>query len=293
MALYVLTSASGSPGVSTAAAGLAYHWPRPVLLLDADPTGTSALFAGHFQGALEPGAGLIDLAVAAAEGRLDEAFAAAIAKLPDSDVRFLAGIRSHEQAHSLQTSVAPTARPTAPPRRGRPRRHRRRRTPGGGRQPRASSSTARDVVALVTRNSLVSLAGARSWAASLCARFTEHGGTSRLGLMIVEDIPRRVQAYGDGQVARALQLPVLASLPYDKDVAEVYSHGARPTKHFKTSGLVKAYAAAALALRLVHAGNLDELAGRQVTRQDRVVAAARALATRGRAITESNGLTDA
>jgi hypothetical protein len=113
-------------------------------------------------------------------------------------------------------------------------------------------------------------------------------------MMIVEDAPRRVQAYGEGQVARALHLPVVANLPHDKDVAEVYSHGARRPKNFETSGLVKAYAASAEALQLMHAGNLDELAGRQSTRQDRIAAAARSLATRGRTTTlEENGPTDA
>ena len=51
--------------------------------------------------------------------------------------------------------------------------------------------------------------------------------------------------------------------------------------------------ASAEALRMLHAGNLDELAGRQGTRQDRIVAAARSLATRGGRITnESNGPSD-
>lgn len=290
MALYVLTSASGSPGVSTVAAGLAYHWPRPVLLLDADPTGTSALLAGHFRGELEPGLGLIDLAVAAAEERLEEAFAAAIAKLPDSDVRFLAGIRSHEQAHSL-ASLWPHLLEVL---------HRLDEAGhdvivDAGRLGLVGSPSLlidrADLVVLVTRNSLVSLAGARSWATSMRARFAEHGSSARLGMMLVQDAPRRVQAYGDRQVARSLQLSVLANLPYDKDVAEVYSHGSRPPKNFETSGLVKAYAASAEALRMVHAGNLDELAGRQTNRQDRIAAAARSLAGRGR-ITEPNGAID-
>lgn len=290
MALYVLTSASGSPGVSTAAAGLAYHWPRPVLLLDADPTGTSALLAGHFRGELEPGLGLIDLAVAAAEDRLEEAFASAITKLPDSDVRFLAGIRSHEQAHSL-SSLWPQLLGVL---------HRLDEAGhdvivDAGRLGLVGSPNLlidrADLVVLVTRNSLVSLAGARSWTASMRSRFAEHGSSARLGMMLIQDTPRRVQAYGDGQVARALQLPVLASLPYDKDGAEVYSHGARPPKNFETSGLVKAYAASAEALRMVHAGNLDELAGRPTNRQDRIAAAARSLAARGRT-PQPNGATD-
>lgn len=290
MAVYVLASASGSPGVSTAAAGLAYHWPRPALLLDADPTGSSALLAGHFRGELEPGLGLIDLAVAVAEDRLDEAFAAAIAKLPDSDARFLGGIRSHEQAHSL-ASLWPHLLPVL---------HRLDEAGhdvivDAGRLGLVGSPSMlidrADLVVLVTRNSLVALAGARSWATSLRARFAEHGSSARLGMMLIQDAPRGVQSYGDGQVARSLQLPVFATLPCGNDVAEVYSHGSRPPKNFETSGLVKAYAAAAEALRIVHAGNLEELAGRPTNGQDRIAAAARSLAARDR-IPEPNGATD-
>jgi hypothetical protein len=215
MALYVLASASGSPGVSTAATGLAYNWPRPVLLVDADPTGSSALLAGRFRGGLEPCPGLIDLAVAAAEGRLDEAFAQAIVKLPDGEVRYLPGIRSHEQAHSLR-SLWPQLLGVL-----------RRLDEAGhdvivdagrlGLEGSAGELIDRaDVVTLLTRNSLVALAGARSWAATLRTRFAETGGSARLGLMIVQDTAHRVQAYGDGQVARALQLPVLATLPHDQ-----------------------------------------------------------------------------
>jgi len=48
MAVIVLASASGSPGVSTTALGLTLNWHRPVLLVDADPTGSSSVFAGYF-----------------------------------------------------------------------------------------------------------------------------------------------------------------------------------------------------------------------------------------------------
>lgn len=229
MALYVLTSASGSPGVSTVATGLTYNWPRPVLLIDADPTGTSALLAGHFRGELEPGPGLIDLAVAAAEGHLDEAFPTAITKLPDSDVRFLAGIRSHEQAHSLR-SLWPQLLDVL------------QRLDEAGHDVIVDAGRLglvgcphdlidrADVVVLVTRNSLVSLAGARSWAANLRTRFAEHGGVSRLGLLIVNDVPRRVQAYSSGQVARALQLPVIATVPHDRDAAGCTPTARQPSK---------------------------------------------------------------
>jgi len=39
MALIALASATGAPGVSTTALGLALNWPRPVVLVEADPNG--------------------------------------------------------------------------------------------------------------------------------------------------------------------------------------------------------------------------------------------------------------
>ncbi|MGK2852999.1 MAG: hypothetical protein ACSLE3_02645, partial [Microbacteriaceae bacterium] len=65
MALIALASASGSPGVTTTAMGLALAWPRPVLLVEADPTGGSGLLAGYFRGTREYTAGLIELALTA------------------------------------------------------------------------------------------------------------------------------------------------------------------------------------------------------------------------------------
>ena len=50
MTLTVLTSASGSPGVSTSALGMSLAWSKPVLLVEADPTGGSAILAGWFHG---------------------------------------------------------------------------------------------------------------------------------------------------------------------------------------------------------------------------------------------------
>ena len=53
MAVIALTSASGSPGVTTTAVALAFLWPRPVVLVEADPTGGSAILAGYFRGTRE------------------------------------------------------------------------------------------------------------------------------------------------------------------------------------------------------------------------------------------------
>ena len=101
MATIVLTSASGSPGVTTTALGLAFSWPRPVLLVEADPTGGSGVLAGYFQGMVEPGAGLIDLALAHRQSTLAETLPKVVQNWPPSTVSLLSGIRSHDQARSL------------------------------------------------------------------------------------------------------------------------------------------------------------------------------------------------
>ncbi|MCB0909871.1 MAG: hypothetical protein KDB63_22470, partial [Nocardioidaceae bacterium] len=63
MAVVALASASGSPGVTTTSLGLALAWPRPVLLVEADPTGGSGILAGFFRGLREYDAGLVEVAL--------------------------------------------------------------------------------------------------------------------------------------------------------------------------------------------------------------------------------------
>ena len=98
MSLIVLTSASGSPGVSTTAIGLALVWPRPVLLVDADPTGGSAFLAGYFRAEPAPPEGLPELVLAARDGRLGELLPQTLLEVDGSRVRLLPGLRSHAQA---------------------------------------------------------------------------------------------------------------------------------------------------------------------------------------------------
>ena len=114
MALIVLASARGSPGVSTTALGLTLNWHRPVLLVDADPTGSSAVFAGYFHGTQEPTGGLINLALALRDGTLGAALPRETllldAEAPaERSAWLLPGIRAHEQAPSLLPLWEPLA----------------------------------------------------------------------------------------------------------------------------------------------------------------------------------------
>ena len=47
MPVFTIASVSGSLGVTTLAVGLALTWPRPVVLVEADPSGGSAILAGY------------------------------------------------------------------------------------------------------------------------------------------------------------------------------------------------------------------------------------------------------
>ena len=165
---------------------------------------------------------------------------------------FLPGIRSHEQAPSLLPLWEPLAEQLrALDRNGQDV------IVDAGRlglvgwpQPLIAAS---DLTLLVTRNSLPALAGARSWAKALRDQFAAVGGLSRLGAP-----PRRRgrtlaggadgRARGSGptpprHIAKALQIPVVASVDWDPEVAEVYSHGARKPRKFESSGLLRSYRA--------------------------------------------------
>ena len=64
MAILLLTSASGAPGVTTSAVGLTLAWPRPVLLADCDPGAHQAVLAGYLAGQSAGGKGLLRVAEA-------------------------------------------------------------------------------------------------------------------------------------------------------------------------------------------------------------------------------------
>ena len=50
MAVVSVFSVGGAPGVTVSSLGLALSWPRPVLLVDANPNAGSAVLAGYLRG---------------------------------------------------------------------------------------------------------------------------------------------------------------------------------------------------------------------------------------------------
>ncbi|SDT02114.1 hypothetical protein SAMN04488543_2860 [Friedmanniella luteola] len=226
MAVVVLVSAAGSPGVTTSALGLALGWPRPVVVVEADPTGGSAVLAGYFRGATAPAGGLLDLASAEREGRLAEALPSVLVPVPDSTVQLLPGVRAHGQARSLAGLWHPLAGVLS----------------GlealgqdvivdGGRlglegwpEPLLAGA---DLVLLAVRSDLVSLAAARSWADTLRTGH-EHAGGAGVGLLLVG----AGRPYSGREISAVLQLPVTAGLAWDEGSAAVLSRGAVPARRF-------------------------------------------------------------
>lgn len=245
MALIVLASANGSPGVTTSALGLAMSWPRPTVLVEADPTGARAIPAGYFRGSQLPtDATIVDLAVAHRQGSLAEDLPRMVMRIPGTHVHLLCGPLRHNQARGLDSLWEPLA--------------------GvfkslehngqdvivdAGRLGLEGSpfklTAAADLALLVTRSTLPALVAASSWAPTLREAFTRAGAESSLGTLLVgQGMP-----YGPSEVAKVLQMPVVASLAWDPASAEVFSRGTKAPRKFEGSNLSKSLRACVQAIR--------------------------------------------
>jgi len=221
VSIIVFTSASGSPGVTTTTLGLSCTWPRQAIAVEADPVGGSSMLAGYFRGFTAPSLSLVDLLMAHRGGRLAEQFPESLIRIQGTNASVLPGPRSHAQAYSALELWEPLAWVW-----------------------RALESSETDVlidagrlgmesfahhllqtadlVVLVTRTDLPSLAAARQWA--------ERAAADRD--LRPESAPWTVVAVGDGrpysvrEVSSVLGLPVVASLGVDPRGAAVYSVGA-------------------------------------------------------------------
>jgi hypothetical protein len=239
--IVTLTAARGGTGVTTAAVGLAAVWPRRVLLVEADPCGYSAILAGPLGARVPVGAGILDAAMAAREGRLAHALPGMLVELPGTRARVLPGLAAAAQRGSLTPAVwldlAAELRTWS--------------TDTGtdllidtGRLADAAHPAGlhalADLVCLVTRPDLVGVSSARNWADTLADTLPD---PARLRLLVAGGHP----AYTGAQVADYLRLPLLADLGSDPVAAAHYSGGERlPRRH--RGPLTRSLPAAAAAL---------------------------------------------
>lgn len=240
MALIVLMSASGSPGVTTSALGLALSWPRPVILVDADPTGARAIPAGYFKGAQLPtDHTVVDLAVSHRQGTLAEDLPKMLTPIVESPARLLAGPLNHYQSRALDGLWEPlSAVFKSLERTGQDV------IVDAGRLGLESFPmklvTQADLALLTTRTTLPALVAASSWAPTLRESFAKAGGLDSLGVLVVGE----KRPYGNGEVSKVLGRPVTASLAWDPESAAVYSEGAARSRKFATAPLNKSLRAA-------------------------------------------------
>lgn len=239
MALIVLTSARGAPGVTTTALALTLNWHRPVILIEADVTGSSSILAGYFSTAVEHTRGLIDLATAHQRGQLSWQLHALTLPLPidrsDSDHRFLPGLQQAVQAASMP-ALWPTlaAHASALDQAG---------TDvivdagrlgtAGGPEPLIRAA---DTVLLLTRTQMTSIAAINAVLPSLRRDLAEKGsGDDTLSIVTVGN----GRPYEVSEIRASLGVPVLATVAWDPPNAEVYSDGAAPNRRHEHSAFVR------------------------------------------------------
>lgn len=244
MALIALTSASGSPGVTTTALGLALSWPRPVVLVDADPTGGRSIPAGYFRGTLPVEANIMDLALAQRRGSLASTLSSSLIQVPNSHVQLLCGPLQHNQARSLGPLWKPLAAVL-------------RELEHNGQDVIIDAGrlglegmpfdllSEADLALLVTRTHLPALLGASSWVPDLNEAFVQVGKHSRLqALLVGPGMP-----YKPAEAQKVVQMPILADIAWAPADANVYFLGQQPSRRFKSSDLQRSLNATIQAIR--------------------------------------------
>jgi hypothetical protein len=238
MAILILTSTSGSPGVTTLAVGLALAWPRSVLLADCDPGAHQSVLAGYLGGQSPNGKGLIRVAEAHRDGRplrdvvIDQTltltsesgpsrlFLPGFAK-PGSANLFGGVWRDLSEAFDRLDDAGIDVLVDA----GRNT---------GQRLPTPLLEGAA-LTCLVLRSNLRSVMSARVHAGSLQEQAQLSGAESPLGLIVVGE----GQPYGRDEIAKALGIPTVATVALDPAAALHLSDGAPRPRKFEVSSFAK------------------------------------------------------
>ncbi len=239
MAILLLTSTGGSPGATTTAVGLALTWPRPVLLVDCDPGAHQSILAGYLAGSSASGKGLLRVAEAHRDRRsLREVVIDQAMPLTDQDDRrrlFLPGFtKPGSAAHfgAVWPDLAETFDRLSDVdidviadcgrlgQLGLP----------------ASMVERSALTAVVLNSSLRSVMSARVHLPTIRDHGRPGGDTGRgFGLIVVGE----GQPYGQGEIAKALDAPVLGVIADDHSSALHLSDGRPRHRRFDSSPLMR------------------------------------------------------
>jgi hypothetical protein len=223
MAIVALVSPKGSPGVTTTALACALTWHRRLVLAECDPAGGS-IMAGYLGGAVPGPRGIGELAVAELrDGRLDRDFWSQLIDLdaPRRERLLLPGIVDPAQSGSVSPLWQRFADFFLALEKGEPaydvivdcgRLH--------APNPAWPILRAAALVLVVTGARLPDLSSARATIAALQRDFREHRvAAGSLRLLLVGD------GHAQGEISKALELPVIARLQHDPRTAEVLTLG--------------------------------------------------------------------
>lgn len=218
MAIVTIGSASGAPGVSTTALMMGALWPRPAILIDADPKGGSPFLAGHLHGEMRPG--LVELIMAHQQHLLPDALPRLLIDIPGTELRVLPGLRAQVQA-AAAAQVWPALLAEL----------RRLSIEDGvdtiidvGRlgmaawpQPLVLGS---DVLVVMCGSGLPELAAVQPWLTWL----RDTGPGPAVGVLLANE----GRPYSAREVQRQLEVPVVGVVPRDERTARRWSHGEEP-----------------------------------------------------------------
>lgn len=243
MAIVVLTSAGHSPGVTSTALGLALTWPRPVLLVDADRNPTQSILAGYLRGEQSGQHGLAGLLQAVRERRaLEDVLEAQTIELPalapttERAARLLPGF-PHPGVVGLFNAAWADLMAALSTHGSDVLIDAGRIGPEGLPLPLAQAA---DLVLMVTRTSLVSLAGVRLYLPGL----VEAAGSDRTAMALVG----AAMPYGRSEIQDQFGTTIAAEIEYAPTAAAVLSDGAPQPRRFATSGYFRSLSTAATSI---------------------------------------------
>lgn len=250
--LIALTSAKGSPGVTTTALALALCWPRSVVLAELDPAGGDVL-AG-FGGARLATGGLEDVVFAAHRGSLKPQLQSHLVRLDAAGrARLLPGLADPAAARTVDWDLLAAALADLD-------------ADGAdvladcGRLRAENFPTAavrRAAAVLVVTGSTLRAAHAATSAVAEVRGLLAERGTAARGLAALVVGPG--EPYSQTEIAAALGVPAIGALPRDRKAAAVLSDGASAGRLFTQTPLLRASRATAATVADFAAGVRDAL----------------------------------
>lgn len=255
MAVITLGSAKGAPGVTTAALGLALTWGSPVVLVEADLSGSSVL-AGYRRGEVPHDRGIVQLAVAQMQMSMIDAIWTQTIELA-KDVLLLAGFPNPAQSgalsgmwgdlgsafRSLEAAGVDVIVDLG--------------RVGGRMDERESLIAMADHHLILTRSSLPEVYTAREF--SLRYAKVADVAADIMGTAVV--VVGSGRPYGAREIAKTCGLPLAGDIAWDPKSAAVYATGSPEPRNFSSRALNRSLSALGSTVRERIARRRQQLQG--------------------------------